>query len=67
MFNPMLDLHKDTGNHQEQVKDLIEKTASSVDDTALKMFFISVQKNNIDLCVQYAINKYVYVLIVCEV
>ena len=55
----MADLHSDTGNHQDQVKILIEKTASSLDDTALAMLFVSVQQNNIDLCVQYAINSYV--------
>ena len=55
----MADLHNETGYHQDQVKVLIEKTASSLDDTALKMFFISVQQNNIDLCVRYAINAYV--------
>ena len=63
MFNPMLDLHKETGNHQDQVKDLIEKTVSSLDDTALKILFVSLQQNNIDLCVRYAINEYVYLLI----
>ena len=46
--NPMADLHNETGNHQDQVKVLIEKTASSLDDTALKMLFVSVQQNNID-------------------
>jgi len=50
------DLHSETGNHQDQVKALIEKTASSLDNTALKILFVSVQQNNIDLCVQYAIN-----------
>ena len=40
------------------MKVLIKKTASSLDDTALKMLFVSVQQNNIDLCVRYAINKY---------
>ena len=55
----MSGLNNETGNHQDQVKDLIEKTASSLDDTALKLLFVSVQQNNIDLCVQYAINKYV--------
>ena len=58
-FNAMVDLHSETGNHQDQVKVLIEKTASSLDDTALKMLFVSVQQNNVDLCVQYAINVYV--------
>ena len=55
----MLGLNQETGNHQEQVKDLIEKTASSLDDTTLKLLFVSVQQNNIDLCVRYAINVYV--------
>ena len=55
----MADLHSETGNHQDQVKVLIEKTASSFDDTALKMLFVSVQQNNIDICVRYAINSYV--------
>ena len=54
----MADLHSETGNHQDQVKVLIEKTASSLDYTALKMLFVSVQQNNIDLSVQYAINRY---------
>ena len=52
----MLNLHTpDTGKHQDQVKVLIESTASSFDDTALKMLFVSVQQNNIELCIQYAI------------
>jgi len=41
------------------VKVLIEKTASSLDDTALKMLFVSVQQNNIELCIRYAIDQYV--------
>ena len=61
---PYADLHNpETGKHQDQVKVLIEKTASSLDDTALKMLFVSVQQNNIDLCIEYAINEYVFVLI----
>ena len=59
MFNRITDLHRETGNHQDQVKVLIEKTASSLDDAALKLLFVSVQQNNVDLCVQYAINVYV--------
>ena len=41
------------------MKVLIEKTASSLDDTALKMLFVSVQKNNIEICIRYAIDEYV--------
>ena len=59
MFNLMADLHIETSNHQDQVKVLIEKTASSLDDVPLKMLFVSVQQNSIDLCVQCAINLYV--------
>jgi hypothetical protein len=56
----MADLHiSETGKHQDQVKVLIERTASSLDDTALKMLFVSVQQNNIELCIQYAIDEYV--------
>jgi hypothetical protein len=45
----------ETGKHQAQVKALIEKTASSLDDASLKMLFVSVQQNNIELCIQNAI------------
>ena len=54
---PNAGLHSsETGEHQEQVKVLIERTASSLDDTALKMLFVSVQQNNIELCIQSAID-----------
>jgi hypothetical protein len=44
---------------KEQVKVLIEKTASSLDDTTLKMLFVSVQQNIIELCIRHAVNEYV--------
>jgi GTPase Era involved in 16S rRNA processing len=52
------DMHDDDGTHQDQVKELIDKTADSLDNLALKMLFISIQQNNLDLCIRYAI-KYV--------
>ena len=56
-FNPSAALHsQEIGKHQYQVEALIEKTASSLDDKALKMLFVSVQQNNIGLCIQYAID-----------
>ena len=59
---PYADLHIQTGKHQDQVKvtDLIEtrKTASSLDDSALRMS-LAVQQNNIELCDLYAIKEYV--------
>ena len=59
------DLHtsdSETGKHQDQVKVLIEKTASALDDMALKMLFVSVQQNNVDVCIQYAIQWYIMFL-----
>ena len=54
------DLHNsEISTHQDQVKVLIERTASALDDTALKMLFVSVQQNNIEISVRYAINAYV--------
>jgi len=48
-------MHEDDGDHQEQVKELMKKTADSLDDLALKILFVSVQQNNLELCVQYAV------------
>ena len=50
-------MQKDNGNHQDQVKELTEKTASSLDGLALKMLFVSVQQNNLELCLRYAVEK----------
>ena len=48
-------LDNDEGDHQEQMKELIKQTASSIDDLALKMLFVTVQQNNLDACMQYAV------------
>ncbi|KAF8811062.1 hypothetical protein BYT27DRAFT_7134518 [Phlegmacium glaucopus] len=48
-------MHKDDSDHQMQVKELIEKTADSLDDLVLKILFISLQQNNLELCIRYAI------------
>ena len=50
------------GNHQEKVGELIKETAASMDDLALKMLFITVQQNNLEICIKYAVNKYVLLL-----
>ena len=49
-------INKDEGNHQEQVGELIKKTAASIDDLALKMLFVTVQQNNLEVCIEYAVN-----------
>ena len=43
------------GNHQDQVKELTKKTADSIDNLALKMLFVSLQQNNLELCIHFAI------------
>ena len=50
------------GNHQEQVGELIKETAASIDDLSLKMLFITVQQNNLEICIRYAVNEYVLLL-----
>ena len=50
-------IHKDEGDHQEQVRELIKQTAASIDDLALKMLFITVQQNNLEVCIEYAVNE----------
>jgi hypothetical protein len=47
------------GNHQEQVGELIKQTTASIDDLALKMLFITVQQNNLEISIEYAVNEYV--------
>jgi len=49
------DMQADNSNHQDQVKELIQKTADSLDSLALKMLFVSVQQNNLELCIRSAI------------
>ena len=41
-------------------KELIEKTANALTDDALRLLFVSVQQNNIDLCT-YCAMRYVHV------
>jgi len=48
-------MQKDDGNHQEQVKELIQKTADSLDNLAIKMLFVSVQQNNMEICIKNAV------------
>ncbi|KIK50059.1 hypothetical protein GYMLUDRAFT_65434 [Collybiopsis luxurians FD-317 M1] len=48
-------MQEDSSNHQDQVKELTMLTADSLDDLALKMLFVSVQQNNVEVCMRYAI------------
>jgi hypothetical protein len=53
-----LDLQDDDSDHQGQVKVLLTKTADSLDDIVLKILFVSVQQNNLELCLTYAVKQY---------
>ncbi|KAF8801087.1 hypothetical protein BYT27DRAFT_7245392 [Phlegmacium glaucopus] len=55
MFPILQAMHKDDSDHQKQVKELTEKTADSLDDLALKILFVSIQQNNLELCITFAI------------
>ncbi|KAJ7251933.1 hypothetical protein C8J57DRAFT_1077810 [Mycena rebaudengoi] len=48
------DMHED--GHCEQ---LITKTAGALTNDALRLLLVSVQQNNIDLCIYYAVEQYV--------
>ncbi|KAF8325361.1 hypothetical protein F5887DRAFT_1202439, partial [Amanita rubescens] len=50
-------IQEENGNDQEQVGELIKQTAASIDDLALKMLFVTVQQNNLEVCIEYAVNK----------
>ena len=50
-------MQKNDSNHQDQLKELTEKTADSLDNVALKMLYVSVQQNNLELCIRYAVEK----------
>ena len=50
-------IDEDEGNHQEQVGELIKQTAASIDDLALKMLFVTIQRNNLEVCIEYAVNR----------
>jgi hypothetical protein len=60
-----LAIDDDEGNHQEQVGELIKQTAASIDDLALKMLFVTVQQNNLEVCIEYAMNRSVVHSICC--
>jgi len=50
-------LHKDDGKHEEQVGKLIKKTAASINDLALKMLFVTIQQNNLEVSIEWAVNS----------
>ncbi|PPQ85303.1 hypothetical protein CVT25_009982 [Psilocybe cyanescens] len=53
------ELDKNDIDHQKQIGELMKQTAASIDDLALKMLFVTVQQNNLKICIKYAIQQYV--------
>ncbi|KAJ7733650.1 GTP-binding protein, partial [Mycena metata] len=49
----LADMHKETTDCNE----LMEKTAEALTDDNLRLLFVSVQQNNIDLCIHHALLK----------
>ncbi|PPQ83709.1 hypothetical protein CVT25_006143 [Psilocybe cyanescens] len=48
-------LDKNESDHQKQIGELMKQTAASIDNLALKMLFVTVQQNNLKICIKYAI------------
>ncbi|PPQ86433.1 hypothetical protein CVT25_008091 [Psilocybe cyanescens] len=53
-------LDKNESGHQKQIEVLMKQTAASINDLALKMLFVTVQQNNLNMCIGYAIKNIVY-------
>jgi hypothetical protein len=49
----LIDMREPTSSCNE----LIQKTANALTDETLRLLFVSVQQNNIDVCIQYALEK----------
>ena len=50
-------LHEDKGDHQKQIGNLIKQTAKTIDNLALKMLFVTVQQNNLEVFIEHAVNR----------
>ena len=36
---------------------LVEQTVASIDDLVLKILFVTIQQNNLEVCIKYAMNR----------
>ena len=50
-------MYSDMRNEDSNCDDLMKKTANVLDDDRLKLLFVSVQQNNIDICIQHALRS----------
>ncbi|PPQ87511.1 hypothetical protein CVT25_008015 [Psilocybe cyanescens] len=56
-------LDNNESDHQKQMEELIKQTAASIDNLALRMLFVTVQQNNLKICIEYAIKRYTIILL----
>jgi hypothetical protein len=54
-YNPASDMYKPDANCQE----LTKQTAAVINDDTLQHLFVSTQRNNLELCVEYSIKRWV--------
>ena len=48
-------VHIDMREKASDCKELIDKTANALNNDILKLLFVSVQQNNIDICIRYSV------------
>ena len=49
--------HADMQKESTECSALINETANAIDDDILRLLFVSVQQNNLDLCVEFAVRR----------
>jgi hypothetical protein len=51
---------------ESSCNELVEKTANALNSDTLKLLFVSVQQNNINLCIWYAVHMWVHISLVVQ-
>jgi hypothetical protein len=55
LYTVKINQDKDMHHRDKQCPELTDQTAAVIDDPSLRRLFISVQRNNINLCIRAAI------------
>ena len=56
-------IHIDMRHEASNCKELIDETANALNSDTLKLLFVSVQQNNIDTSIRYAVQRQVFAYI----
>ena len=56
-------MHIDMRQEASNCKELIDETANALNSDTLKLLFVSVQQNNIDTSIRYAVKRQVFAYI----